>query len=46
MARKASLWNFHRTDLLHTFLTGFLLFKQFTLTGNIATVALSQHILS
>ena len=38
------LRNFYRTDLLHSFLSLFLFFQQFTLTGDIASITFRRHV--
>src|SRR5205823_11204089 len=40
------LWNLHRADPLHPPLTFFLLFEQFALAGDVAAIALGQHVLA
>ena len=44
--KEGFLRNFHAAHLLHALLAGFLLFEQFLLTRDIATVALRQHVLA
>src|SRR5690606_29141665 len=43
---KCGLRNLYPTDLLHLFLTFFLFFKKFTLTGNIATITFCGNVFS
>jgi hypothetical protein len=38
------LRNFHAADLFHAPLAFLLLFKQLALTGNVAAVALGEHV--
>src|SRR5258708_13213417 len=44
--QKRFLWNLDRSDLLHPFLTFFLLLQQLALAGDVAAVALGSDVLA
>lgn len=45
-SHECTLRNFNRTDLPHSLLSLLLLFKQFSLAGNISSITLCSHILA